>query len=88
MCAFNISLSSITDSLKLTSINEHTLQGLISNSDSSSVYSSETTCADHPLRHCTKSIRRTTGVSAVKLIKPAYNDLIEILDENLYSKKL
>ena len=35
MCAFNISTSSITDSLELTSINEHTLQNIISNSGSS-----------------------------------------------------
>ena len=87
ICAINISISSITNSLKLTSVNESTLRNLISN-----IYSTtdhlKAASGHHPLRHWNKSIRKLTGISADKLIKPVYIDLIEILDTSVYNSKL
>ena len=43
---------------------------------------------DHPLRHWTQTLRKLTGICPEKHIKLAYKDLLDIVDEDLYSKKL
>ena len=87
LCAINISISSITNSLKLTSVNEETLSDLISNTYSTTDHL-KATSTHHPLRHWNTSIRKLTGISADKLIKPVYIDLIDILDTSVYNSKL
>ena len=87
LMAINISISTNASELNLKQLNEFDLYEKVFDPDVQSSSSIKTVSKD-PLRHWSCAVKKVTGISADRDIRPTYDDLLTDLNKFVYESEL